>query len=1230
VAQNWQNFWIAFRESLGFFEFLPPGKGAKRMIEHLSELFLDLDFYAAINPDLAQAGLTDSEHLLEHLKTSGLAEGRRFSPFVDLDFYAAANPDLAKAGLTAPEQLLEHLQTIGLKQGRRFSPFADLNFYRNSNTDLVDAGVTEPEQLLKHLQTSGLKQGRRFSPAVDLNFYVANNPDAVADFANDREKVFDHLVSVGVAEGRKFVRNLDLKNYLALNPDVAAEVGGSLEKALNHLLISGLKERRQGAPAHLAAESVQIQIAQQLYEAIAAWIPNPSNTQPILQLLSPDVIWNISGDANRLPFAGRFLGAAGVQQCLTATRQTLFQKQFAPLEFIQDGERVAVRIAQVGTAIATGQDFQMDIADLLAVRSDGLISSLNRLSNTYTLNQALAGATSAPIPEDDSLTGKPAVADSSADTEASRQVAVGMWNALINGSDPESFNPANPKSFFALCATDAVWSFAVGSDPDLLPYSGAAKGTVNPDGTFGTVLTELILPLQDLVQAGRLTIEESFAAGNRVVVHLKELDATVKKTGNRYDLDLISWIVVGGGKVQSVQTIVDTNLTVRALRPGGTYPLPPLPRRSPPYFVTTSLATNQILTFDQQGNFTGILGEANQTDSGLVNPSGITFGPDGNLYVNSRGSNQILRYDGISGKFLGVFGQATNLDSGLLFPTGIKFGPDGHLYAVSGRSSQILKYDGSTGQFLGVFAQRDNGYPGNIIVDDGTVPADRPDLTVLQFGPDGDLYVGSLLQDADSNPDTGVGAILRYAGPLSTNPGEFKGVFGEANNLAPTSLVFGPDKNLYVNDEGGQVLAFAGPNSDSPGKFKGVVADVKKDFAATGAKFAEFIVLGMEFGPEGHLYTGSAAFAVQMGGNVLPAFCQINIYALENSDSPGKYLGVFGEANTKDSGLFIPTTPIFSQNAFLQPFFLVGTNTDPQGILGSDETDALAAYDRTGNFIGFFSLFPGNDNPLNGIGGVVLGANGNILVSSQNSNQVLEYDGLTGKFIGVFGDASHEGSGLEFPAGIAVGPDNNIYVSSLGTERILKFDGLTGSSQGVFARWNTSDSQKERFTDLAFGPDGNLYVCLNPTLGDTALGKAQVRVYSGATGELLRSIGGLDFAASLDFGPDGLLYVSDDPSSVFDASFTPVAPRKSGRLVVFNLQGNQVRSFYVGVGNAGNIAFSPDGNLYLSNPAAGMLTVYNTVTGQPFGLIPVPAVTGEMGRPTGVTFLAVSLQEPVL
>src|SRR5207245_5808362 len=88
---------------------------------------------------------------------------------------------------------------------------------------------------------------------------------------------------------------------------------------------------------------------------------------------------------------------------------------------------------------------------------------------------------------------------------------------------------------------------------------------------------------------------------------------------------------------------------------------------------------------------------------GLSLPSGIAFGPDSNLYVNSYFSNEILRYDGTTGAFIDAF--VSSGSGGLVNPDyGQVFGPDGNLYIPELNGDQsILRYDGKTGAFINVF-----------------------------------------------------------------------------------------------------------------------------------------------------------------------------------------------------------------------------------------------------------------------------------------------------------------------------------------------------------------------------------------------------------------------------------------------------------------------------------------------------------------------------------------------
>jgi len=87
--------------------------------------------------------------------------------------------------------------------------------------------------------------------------------------------------------------------------------------------------------------------------------------------------------------------------------------------------------------------------------------------------------------------------------------------------------------------------------------------------------------------------------------------------------------------------------------------------------------------------------------AGLNGASGLTFGPDGNLYVTSVFTNEVLRYNGTTGAPIGTGVFVAAGSAGLDGPFGLTFGPDGNLYVASSGTDEILRYDGTTGAPVG-------------------------------------------------------------------------------------------------------------------------------------------------------------------------------------------------------------------------------------------------------------------------------------------------------------------------------------------------------------------------------------------------------------------------------------------------------------------------------------------------------------------------------------------------
>jgi hypothetical protein len=187
----------------------------------------------------------------------------------------------------------------------------------------------------------------------------------------------------------------------------------------------------------------------------------------------------------------------------------------------------------------------------------------------------------------------------------------------------------------------------------------------------------------------------------------------------------------------------------------------------------------------------------------------------------------------------------------------------------------------------------------------------------------------------------------------------------------------------------------------------------------------------------------------------------------------------------------------------------------------------LPAPGQTGAF-----FVPSGSGGLQGPGGIILGRDGNLYISSQTNDSVRRYSGTTGDFIDVFVPSGS--GGLVHPRALVFGPDGNLYVNT-NTNSVLRFDGTTGAplpapgqTGAVFA------SELAVGPGLTFGPDGNLYI--------TDLTNYVVRRFNGVTGEFMDTFvasgsSGEYFPAGTGilFGPDNNLYVCSRGNDASDS-----------------------------------------------------------------------------------------------
>ncbi len=221
--------------------------------------------------------------------------------------------------------------------------------------------------------------------------------------------------------------------------------------------------------------------------------------------------------------------------------------------------------------------------------------------------------------------------------------------------------------------------------------------------------------------------------------------------------------------------------------------------------------------YDRVSRYSGFTGEylgefISSGCGGLDGPWGITFGPDGNLYVASEETDTILCYNGKTGVFIDEFVTPSSP-----CPRTILFGSDGNLYIADECMDAVFRYNGQTGDFMGIFT---SGY--------------NPDNAFgMAFGPDGNLYV------TDDDPS---GQVVRFNGTT----GEFVDVFAVGLD-SPSGLIFGPDGNLYVADRSLNKIK----------RYNGQTGAFIDDFVTSGSgglSNAEGTIL---FGPDGNLYVAS-------------------------------------------------------------------------------------------------------------------------------------------------------------------------------------------------------------------------------------------------------------------------------------------------------------------------------------------------------------------------------------
>jgi len=135
---------------------------------------------------------------------------------------------------------------------------------------------------------------------------------------------------------------------------------------------------------------------------------------------------------------------------------------------------------------------------------------------------------------------------------------------------------------------------------------------------------------------------------------------------------------------------------------------------------------------------------------GLSAPGGFTIGPDGNLYVASRGSANILEYNGTTGAYIKTFSTPTGEGT----PYDIEFGSNGEAYVSSQNGFYIL--NGTTGAVISSITGGSGNYGESFRPSNGDFLLSEFGVGVLEYTLSGTL-VGTYSTVSAENVGLAVG-----------------------------------------------------------------------------------------------------------------------------------------------------------------------------------------------------------------------------------------------------------------------------------------------------------------------------------------------------------------------------------------------------------------------------------------------------------------------------------------
>lgn len=417
---------------------------------------------------------------------------------------------------------------------------------------------------------------------------------------------------------------------------------------------------------------------------------------------------------------------------------------------------------------------------------------------------------------------------------------------------------------------------------------------------------------------------------------------------------------------------------------------------------------NRVQKFDNYGTYIRQFGSQGSANGQFDSPTGIAIDSSGNLFVTDNYNYRVQRFNN-NGIYISQFGSIGGGDGEFDGLTRLAVDSTDNVYVVDANNYRIQKFDNS-GNYISQFGSQ------------GSADGQFENVYSVTVDGNGNIYV------VDRNQDRVQKFNSSYVFQSSF------GVYGEDSEDgafdSPRGMTHDASNNIYVVDSGNE--------------------NVQK-FTSSGtfvSQFGEYGTLEISGSSDDGKFNAPRDMAQDSQGNIYVADGVNN--RIQKFDKNGNFIAKWG-ANGGDG------TNGAGNGEFNFPESIAIDGSD-NIYVGEANNYRVQKLDKNGNFIAKWGANGGDgssgssDGEFNGVRGVAIAPDGNLLVVDEGNYRIQKLNSSTGAFISKFGTSGNADGEFSAPAGVATDSSGNIYVADMYNNRIQKF-----SSNGTFiSKWGAN------------------------------------------------------------------------------------------------------------------------------------------------------------------------------